>query len=194
MKFVFLFFLLISSCTSIKLDPSVPSSLANDLTALVDGSELQGCGTQLQSGLLFCRVSEGQAVTEKIYFVAPPVKCKRDDACVFIKVYFPNGEPALEVAIPKGQTEIGIPWQDIIKAESFKKDQRGFWGFKRKMYFTIDGVDHENIDEGLIYLRVISYESLHESKDNPYFVWTFESRGSVVKMTTSGRTYVGKHN
>lgn len=184
-----------SQCSkALRVDPSMHAALANDLTALVDGSDLQGCGTQLQTGLLFCRVSENHPAHAKITFVGPKSNCSRE-RCVFVKIYFPTGEPALELSIPKDQTSVSVTWRELIHADHFSKEQRGFWPFLRTVYWrNADGQEGVTQDEGLIYLRVLSsgYESLHESRDNPN--WAFKStyKGLAWRMTTSGRTYVEK--
>lgn len=184
-----------SKCSkAIKVDPSMHSVLANDLTALVDGHQLLGCGTQLQSGLLFCRLSERTPTSKKITFAGPKSNCSRE-ACVFIKIFFPDGNPALERAIPKDKTEISFLWSELTHEDEFSLDDRGFWGFTRTIYWKNgDGLEGKTIDEGLIYLRILpnEYDSLHESKDSEWFSFKGTTNGASWKVTTSGRTYVSK--
>jgi hypothetical protein len=174
--------------------------LANDLTALADASELQGCGTQLQAGLLFCRVDEYRSTESEIRFVGPVSNCARE-ACVYIRIYFPNGSPSLEIAMPKKQNFVAVKWRDLTKSTQFTQGDRGFWPFERAVYWRDQqGREHVTRDDGLIYMRVLRqvvsgrrYDSLHESKDSRFFVYRGRgAHGEPFSLTTSGRTYVGK--
>lgn len=187
-----------SDCSKkVKEDKEVWAQAGNDLTVLMDGSKLvEGCGTQLQSGLLFCRVHQRQSAESEIYLVGPPAKCNRDDSCVFFKIFFPNGEPALEKALPEDSTSVAIPWKELIKRDSFELNDRGWWPVIRTIHWIDEeDRDRKTVDEGLIYLRVLrnDYKALHESPDNEYFVWHHVYNGIDVKMTSGGRTYVGKN-
>lgn len=178
---------------NVLLDPSISSAEANDLTALADASDLKGCGTQLQAGLLYCRLAERTPATSKITFVGPISNCDREAACVYVKIFFPDTNPTLELKIPKDQTEVSVAWSELIKQDTFTKGQAGFWGFQRTVFYkNADGNEGKTVDEGLVYLRVLpnSYEPLHESKENPFFSFSGNHRGVIWKMTTAGRTYV----
>jgi hypothetical protein len=183
------------------VDPAAAASTANDLTALADASELQGCGTQLQAGLLFCRIEEFQSTDSEIRFVGPISNCARE-FCVYIRIYFPNGSPSLEIAIPRKQNYVAVSWKQLLGGRShFLVGDRGFWPFERAVYWR-DREGRENItrDDGLIYMRVLrstvggkTYSPLHASQNSPHFVYSARwLHGEVFSLTTSGRTYVGK--
>lgn len=182
-----------STCTkAFKIDPSPQSVLANDLTALADPSDLLGCGTQLQAGLLFCRLHERTPTTSKITFVGPKTNCKRE-ACVYIDVFFPNGEPTLGLKIPKDKTEISVTWREVTGRDEFTLDERGFWPFVRTTFWlNADGQEAKTVEDGMIYLRILraDYESLQDTKENPYYAFQGDHHGTHWKWTTSGRTWV----
>jgi hypothetical protein len=182
------------------VDPAPSAALANDLTALADASDMEGCGKQLQSGLLFCRVDDFKSTESEIRFVGPISNCTRE-ACVYIRVYFPDGTPSLELAMPKKQNFVAVKWRDLTHKNVFTAGDRGFWPFERAVYWRgQNGKETVTRDSGLIYLRVLirsvggrTYESLHNSQDSRYFVYKSKWRNEEpFALTTSGRTFVGQ--
>lgn len=183
------------------VDPAAAASTANDLTALADASDMEGCGPQLQAGLLFCRIEEFQSTENEIRFVGPVSNCARE-SCVFIRIYFPDGSPSLELAMLKKQNFVAVKWKDLLGGRShFLAGDRGFWPFERAVYWR-DSSGRENLtrDDGLIYMRVLrsvvgkkTYTPLHTSPNSPHFVYSSRWRhGEHFSLTTSGRTFVGK--
>lgn len=216
-RLMFLSCLLLMGATQCKeaVKPDVMASAleAGDYTALVEG-----CGNQLVSGYSYCRMRETQDVGNSvIYFVVPPVTCLPKDpetgkpweSCATVEIFFPNGEPTFSVSFPRqsnGQsaTRVAVKWKDLVKRNTFEKGDRGFWPYRTTMHWIdADGRDQRTITEGEIRLRVVSpsvctpdgnCKSYLPSQDLPEdanYVWNWIEGRSVVKMTTSGRVFVG---
>lgn len=178
------------SVQKVGLDAGIPALEGRDKTALVDG-----CGTQLQTGMTLCRKMTGDVGDDELYLVGPAADCLSDDYCVRWKIYFPSGAPALSGAIPKGETRQAVRWQDLVKRSEYELSDGGFWGLRYWVrYVGLDGNEREAISDGEIHLIVHTkeYEPLHESREDPNFVWEWEENGVEVKMTTGARTYVEK--
>lgn len=169
-------------------DPEIPAIKGKDFTALIEG-----CGNQLQAGLLNCRRYEGSSAEEMLYFVGPVTNCKRE-FCVEFKIYHADGNLAYGDAIPKKQFRKGVPWSKILKRPSFELGDRGFWFFTYNVFWVnSDGHEEESKSEGEIRLRVLKkdYIPLHEVVNDGAFTWDFSTRnGERVKITTGMRTYV----
>lgn len=163
---------------------------AGDYTALI-----QGCGLQLNDGFIVCRKQEGDATQDLLHFVAPPVECANKDSCVSFKILFPDGSNSFGAKIPKGSVDFPVPWTELTHKKTFDKGDRGFWGYSYDIQYTgSDGQEYHVFTLGEIYMRVIAkgYDSLHASVSDPNFAMEFVYDGIPVKMTTGGRTYVGK--
>lgn len=172
------------------LDESMAAIEAGDYTALV-----QGCGNQLVPGYTYCRKTEGEIANDSLIFVGPSnIVCSDNESCIHIKIFFPDQTPALGVAIPKGKSQIVVPWQDILKKSTYEITDRGFWPFIYSMKFMDDkGQEQETRTEGEIRMRVLrkSYIPLNDVSSDSNFVWKWKFGSVPVRMTTGGRTYVG---
>lgn len=180
-----------AQCTKgVRLDSAMGAVDANDNTAFIDG-----CGNQPIVGYTYCRISEGDASNLSISLKVPPSECASKDACVFYTIFFPNGEPSLGGSIHKGQTSQEIKWETLIKKPKFEIGDRGFWGVRVEIhYFDLDGNERISTVDGEIRLRVLKkdYLPLHNSKDDPNFVWIWNEGDHTYRMTTGGRAYTGK--
>lgn len=194
MRFVliilFFCFVFAGSCAKgVKVDTSMAAILANDYTALI-----QGCGNPLVNGYTYCRKTEGSAANESLIFVAPPSQCTTD-SCVSFKIFNQDGELVYGASIPKGQTKSTIAWKDLLKRDTFEKNDRGFWQYTYDIkYLDPNGKEYLSRSIGEIRMRVLpkDYVPLDQVKDDPNFVWVWVQDGTQVKMTTGARTYVEK--
>lgn len=189
---LFAFLLMASKCaTPQKPDQGMSALEGGDYTALIEG-----CGHQLVPGYTYCRFVEGEVKnSDVVYFVGPSVECSRDDACVFIQVFFPTGGiPSFAGKIPKGETRLAVEWKELLQRSFVTKGDRGFWPFIYTIYWTdVDGNEQITKTLGEIRVRVISseYTPLHMSEHDPNFIWEWTENNQLkVKMTGGGRTYV----
>lgn len=180
-----------SNCSStVKVDHSLSAILADDATAL-----LEGCGQQLNSGILYCRVKEGEVGDASIAMVGPASACEGDGPCVFYKIFSTDGEPALGGSIPRGQTRAKILWKDLLKRDNFFVGDRGFWTVNHEVHWIDpDGRARVSFSQGEILLRVYKkeYLSLHDIENDPNFAWEWSEDGVPVKLTSGLRAYVGR--
>jgi hypothetical protein len=193
MRYLLLAFLLLgaSECAHLRIVPDttpVGAQEANDATVIIEG-----CGNQPVSGYTYCRVTEGGPTTGILTLIAPPALCK-EESCVFFKIFFTNGEPALGLSVPRGQMRVSIPWSDVVKRDTFLKDDRGFWPVLMETHWVDNnGLDRITFTEGEIRMRVLSkdYISLSSIQDDPNFQWTWSDDRARYKMTSAGRVWVG---
>lgn len=201
-------------CSSgrVVMDQSTLSTIeANDASALVEG-----CGSNPTVGIAYCRVMEGSPTDQKIYFLAPPAKCNRDN-CAFIKVWDNQGNLVFGAPVPKGDTKIGVTWKTLLSqgaggtatlatvpgqpvpvTDLFDLSQRGFWSWNLQVYYLDpNGREHLSQAQGDILLRIYkkAYTPLQEVSNDPNFVWawgdTFNGVNYLFESTSSLRSYVG---
>jgi hypothetical protein len=178
------------SCTTTpRLDPQSSVS-ANDLTALVSG-----CGQQVTVGYLVCRMSEGSAADENIYIHAPPnLKCDDDKACVFFKIFFPDGRPTYEGVVKRGESYASVSWSEITNKKTFDPGDRGFYGVSITInYKGPDGMPLKTYADGYVFFHVVKkeYISLTENEEDESYVWKWKApTNQTIKMTTGSRVYV----
>lgn len=191
---------ILASCSGtpgVRIDDAMGAIEGGDVTALIDG-----CGRQVQDGAMLCRKTEGDAAQDKIYIVAPPIKCAdrdddkdgKPDPCVTFKIFFPDGSPAYGDSIPQGQTRRAVAWSSLLKGSTFELGHRGFWAYSVERRFNgTDGHERREFDQGFIFLVVLrkGYTSLHEIAADPNYAWQWAESGAPVKVTSSGRAYVG---
>ena len=133
----------------IPLDNIIPSIIAEDPTAVIEG-----CGHQPISGYTFCRKTEGQKSTDVLIFITPPIICAKKP-CIFIKVYSPQSDMVLSFNVLEGQTRSEVSWKQLIGKEHFSLQDRGFWSFIYHMTFTdSEGFERTLSMEGEIRLRI----------------------------------------
>lgn len=193
--FLGIFCLGASECSTpvVQPDSSAYAIESNDPTVII-----WGCGSQPVTGFTYCRKREGQTTNEGISFVVPPLECG-EDVCAELKIFFPDGSPTLSYLIPKCVDQEGKPcgtrktvsWKEIVKNDTFQRDQRGFWPIIMKFkWIGPDERQHETVIEGEIRLRVLgqSYVPLHEVREDINFVWKWKDyAGHEFRMTTAGR-------
>lgn len=181
-----------SNCSGVKMrsdSTTVLAAEANDVTVII-----QGCGQQPIVGYTYCRVREGSPTSQLVTFMAPPIKCKTKP-CITYTVYYPNGEPTKDIAVPDGKTQVSLSFADLTKRSAFIKFDRGFWPVVMK-YRWIDQAGNEftTTAEGEIRLRVLAlqYVSLINSPNDPNLVWKWSNSGFKYGFSTAGRSYAGK--
>jgi hypothetical protein len=172
-----------------KLDPQ--RAIGNDYTVF-----MSGCGREtVVSDAILCRVIAGLTTkTEVLEFHAPPDSDCKGEHCTYVKIFFPDGRPALEKSIPKGQSTLNVPWSEMMGKESFDLTDRGLFSVTVEMhYLDPQGEERRMYMEGMIFLRVISpsYTSLELSEDDENFYWVWKEKKQTLKLTTGGRAYVG---
>lgn len=170
-------------------DPNTTSTLLDgDATGIVEG-----CGQQPSTLGMFCRQQEGDASNKSVWFIGPPAKCNKDEACVFIKIWNAQGQLVWGGSIPKSQTRIEVPWSTLLGRQTFELGDRGFWTFNTQVFWVDqDGKDRESLSQGDIVLRVFkkTYQPLHAVLDDPNFVWTWEDGSFQYKMTSGLRASI----
>lgn len=184
-----LFCLVGCSNTPVRLDNSMQANLAGDTTGLV-----VGCGHQPVVGYTYCRRVEGPIGDDKLIFLAPITKCKKEP-CRSLKIFSPESSAVYGTFFAEKSDEISVKWTDIVKRQVFDAQDRGFWPFIIEVRFTADdGFEHKTILEGEIRLRILrkEYVSLHSVKDDTAFFWIWESHGHLLKVSASGRTTILK--
>jgi len=90
---------------------------------------------------------------------------------------------------------MSVNWSQLIGHDTFNIYDRGYWGFRYSIRFIApDKREYKIESEGEIRLRVLKkeYTPLYASPENPMYAWTWVDNGWTVRMTTSGRAYVGK--
>lgn len=191
-----LFWLTLFGCScavsKVKLDPQNAIE-ANDLTSIMSGS---ACGEQISVGYLVCRIPEGtDAKAEYFQIHAPPnIDCDDEHACVYFRVYFPNGRPTYEGVVKKGEAFEKIPMDAIINKPVFDLADRGFFGISVTIYSKgPSGMDIKTYSNGYLFLHVVKreYISLLENSENENFRWVWGTQtNQIIKLTTGGRVYV----
>ena len=159
-------------------------------------SPIQGCGNQPIVGYTYCRKTEGFSADELLYFYGPPAQCSKPP-CVIVKIYAPNGAPALSVPIKPDETRLALPWRDLIKNPTFRTSDRGMWLYCLDITFRgTDGIEHQSTTCGEIRLRVLAanYTPLHNQAQDANFTWIWCENQWTIKMTSSGRTFIGLCN
>ena len=192
---VLLFVLASCSCSqAIKKLDSQSAVGGGDVTAL-----LSGCGAnQIGIGYIVCRMPEGRATNDSIKVHAPPeVNCDDENACVFFKIFFPDGRPTYVGSIPKGKSYASVSWSEMLDKKAFDPGDRGFYGVSVTIHYKgPDGVPMKSYSDGYIFLHVIKkeYVSLSDSGgEDENFVWSWKSDTSqTVKMTTGARVFVSQ--
>lgn len=181
-----------SNCSGVKMRPDTSSALAaeaNDKTVIIEG-----CGSQPVVGYTYCRVREGSPVDQTINFIAPPIKCK-NEPCVTFTIFFPNGQPSTDIAVPRGKTSVTVAWKDIVKRDTFEKGDRGFWPvLMTYKWIDMSGNEFTSQAEGEIRMRVLAanYVPLNETGNDPNLVWKWSSGKTRFGFSTAGRAYAGK--
>lgn len=181
---------LVMGCAShrVKLDEGKSSIESNDMT-----SPIQGCGHQPIVGYTYCRKMEGAPTTEKITFFAPPAICKQK-TCVHGTLYKPDGLPALSVPFVGGATRQDVSWTTILGSPTFAAGGRGIYLWCLAVTFTDNtGNDRTMQTCGEIRLRVVAnnYIPLNNSISDQNYVWIWCYNKWIMKMTSSGRTFIG---
>lgn len=178
-------------------DPTPTPILSGDATVLIEG-----CGNQTSVGFAYCRVREGDASdsVHAIQFLGPPAKCRREDGCVFFKVFDNRGQIVWGGSIPKGQTRVKAPWRSLLGCGHdgpeclFSALWRGTWAVNQTVYWVDDdGRDRESFATGDIVLRVFKsgYVPLHNSASDPFFAWTWSEGKKTYRITSNLRAFVG---
>lgn len=180
------------SCShSYKLLDSESAVSSNDLTAI-----MSGCGQQLAgSGYLVCREMEGiQTRFEFLEVHTPPdLNCKEEN-CTFVKLFFPDGRPAIEKSIQKGASSIRISWREITNKEAFEISDRGFYAVSIIAYYSgPDALERKTYADGMIFMHVVRKEYIslidNEEDENFYWIWKTE-QNQTIKVTSGYRVYV----
>lgn len=192
------FVLLLLACCSCsqaikKLDPQSAVE-AGDLTTL-----LSGCGAnQIGIGYVVCRMPEGSSTNDSIEVHAPPnVGCDDEKACVYFRIYFPDGRPTYIGSIPKGESYASVSWSELLDKKTFDPGDRGFYGVSVTVnYKGPDSMPMKAYSDGYIFLHVVKkeYISLNDSGgEDENFVWSWKSKtNQTVKMTTGARVFVSQ--
>ena len=195
MKWIF-FFLALSACAQAKTvnkDVGMSAIAAGDFTALIEG-----CGHGMIPGYTYCRKTEGDAANDKLYFIGPVTNCKKD-FCVEFKIYGPDGEVVYGNSIPKKKSRAEVPWNKLLKRDTFEINDRGFWLYTYRVYWNDEnGNENVSVSEGEIRMRVIrkEYVDLHEVISDRNFVpqWEIYTRNNeTIKITSGMRTSVSKN-
>lgn len=172
----------------VPIDPITDGSLLDgDVTSLVEG-----CGNQPAVGFTYCRVQEGQAADQSLWFLGPPAQCDQPESCVFIKVWSSGGQLIWGTSIPKGQTRIEVPWKLLLGRDKFERADRGFWTFNTEVFFKDqDGRERFAKSQGDIVLRVYraGYLPLNAIESDPAFLWSWIDGKCSFKMTSGLRTF-----
>ena len=184
-----------SACAAskrLKIDPVTPSTvLDGDATGLV-----QACGHQPIVGFTYCRLQEGDNAGQTIAFIGPPAKCKREDSCVFFKVWNQQGQLVFGGSLPKGTTSINVAWKTLLSGrDQFQINDRGFWTFNTEVFWIDpDGRERTSTSQGDIVLRIYKkgYLPLNGVREDPSFVWEWTNNEFIYKMTSSLRAYIGR--
>ena len=178
------------SCASHRkaIDTEEPPLLANDMTAPVSG-----CGQQIIAGYTYCRQTENAPTTGVLSFYAPITKCGKE-SCSHGTLYGPDGQPVLGLAF-KGTTRQDVSWMTILKSQTFKTGDRGIylWCLEIEYYGSNDEIKSSKICSE-IRLRVVSqnYAPLHQVEHHKNFIWQWCENNQIIKMTSTGRTFVGE--
>ena len=175
---VLLFLLASCSCSQAikKLDHQSAIG-GNDVTTL-----LSGCGAnQIGIGYLVCRMHEGDATNLSIEIHAPPnVACDNEKACVYFKIFMPDGRPTYEGSIPKGGSYATVSWSDLLDKKTFGPGDRGFYGVSVTIhYIGPNSVPMKAYTDGYIFLHVVKkeYVPLSDSGgEDDNFVWIWKSK------------------
>jgi hypothetical protein len=186
---VLLLLFLTVSCDTLVIDNGVSAVVGKDSTG-----PIRACGNQPIVGYTYCRKKEGSAAGDRLWFYGPKTNCERQ-ACVYFKIYFPDGTPSYEGSIPKNETKAFVLWSDLIKSDTFVIGDRGFWPYVYTVYWNDDnGNERSSRSDGDIRLRVYhkDYEPLHNSTDNPNFTFEWTDDGHVFKVTTGLRMFIGE--
>lgn len=166
------------------VDLSPLAIASGDMSAIVEG-----CGQQPIVGYTYCRMSEGKLSDEALTFHVPPADCAGTH-CVTLKVFRPDGQPAIDFDAQKGEKKITLPWVLLLGKTEVSKEDRGFWPFVVRVHR-----DNANdvVTEGEIRLRVLSrdYASLNRAWTPSAYAWQWFNGPWAFGMTSSGRTSVG---
>lgn len=180
----------IASCRSrgTVVEDAMSAVEAGDYTALVEG-----CGNQLIPGYTYCRKMEGSSTQELLNFHAPKTECVKEP-CRTFKVFGPNGDVVYGGEFKRGELKVGVPWSALTGSSTFEISDRGFWGVIYEIKFIdSEGRERTTLTQGEIRMRVLKkeYIPLHNVSADKGFVWKWEA-GVPVRMTTGGRTFVGR--
>jgi len=185
------------SCSRLpKVLDSQSAILGNDLTALMSCNQ-----AQVSVGWLVCREIEGTSAESEYLFVhAPPqVQCENEKACVYFKIFFPDGRPTYEGNVKKGESYAKVPLSQIIDSNTFDQTTRGVYAVSVSMnYLTSDGVERKTFADGYLIVHLVkkNYTSLLENPEAEEFAWTWSVKNrfnrltQIIKMTTGFRVYV----
>ena len=181
------------SCTTLpKIQDTQSAVAANDLTALISG-----CGqNQVGVGYLVCREIEGgETHQEFLYIHAPPnLSCDDSGACVYFKIFYPDGRPTYEGNIKKGEAFAKIPLSALVDKSTFDLSDRDFYGISITLkYKSSDGIERKTYADGYLFLHVVrkNYVSLLEAENDEAFVWQWQTKeNQTIKMTTGFRVFV----
>lgn len=184
--------LVLVGCKSIPIDPSVHAQEANDATVIIEG-----CGFQPVAGYTYCTPHEGDHTARDFLVLhSPPIEdCGDNDSCVSYMIMFPNGHPAIQLAVPKGETRTMVKWSDLTGKDTFDRNDRGLWAvFQIVLWEDGDGAIRNILSEGEIRLRVIreGYNPLRHAKDSNWFATRWKAGEWKMGQSTSGRTGVWK--
>lgn len=158
---------------------------ANDQTVII-----QGCGSQPVTGYTYCRAREGVATAGTLRLYAPPSKCSDKESCASFQIFHPDGSPTVGIKVPKGNASVDVAWKDMVKTDTFQKDQRGFWPILLTWKWVgPDDKEHTSQAEGEVRLRVYAqkYVPLHEVREDANFVWKWADGPYHFRMSTTGR-------
>jgi hypothetical protein len=189
--YLMLFILASCSCATSKVADPQSAVGSNDLTALISGCGQQQVGV----GYIVCRMREGQTTQlEQIRVHAPPNLTCDEDACVFFRIYFPDGRPTYEGVVKKGESFAQVPFSEIVDKKTFDISDRGFYGVSVTLHYKdSNGVACRTYADGYIFMHVVKkeYVSLIENQEDENFVWTWKTKANqTIKMTTGFRVFV----
>lgn len=170
----------------------------NTDSSLVDGdatSLIEGCGQQPSPLGAFCRMEEGQVLDARaLAFIGPPAQCDRE-ACVYIKVWDPQGKLLWGDSIKKGQTRVSVKWPVLLGRDTVQAGDRGLYNWNTDVYWKdVDGKEHLTRSQGDLLLRVFKkgYLPLDQVRSDANFAWVWTEGGYIYKVTTGLRAFVGR--
>lgn len=181
-----------NSCSTaqVREDQHMKALEMRDTLQAGDATIIMGnCGPQPIVGFCYIRRHAGDATAGTLRVFAPPAECEGSGSCASVRFIRPDSSEFV-VHVPRGQTAVDVPWEQIINAPTFAVTQAGSWYlFLRVNWRDTDGRARISRAEGEIRFRIIAqrYQPLQEAPDSSDYVWNWQEGQWAMRATSALR-------
>jgi hypothetical protein len=170
LSIMLLFTLSAMGCACLQVDTAMAAVAGGEPTVF-----LEGCGSQIQNGLLGVQIMEGASPDCELHFFAPPAKCDRE-SCAGFQFGSVNGTPGFGMGVPKGETQVSFKLSDVVGHDRpLTQADEAVYTMHAGVYFkNQDGLEELMRTKGHLHLIVLKEGYKPMGCGSPERAWRFE--------------------